>query len=328
MNIISEKSRLVNRSELAKKWTNYKEMSVKMADRVYYDIGDESRGDRMAVCGRNIVYKYCRDCGNVEIVHTRLCRDRLCPICAWRLALKRYAEMTQVVHYIYEKYNISAYNAYFLTFTVPNCPTNMLTAVLSHMSKVWTTITKRRYFGKHIIGWAKHVEITFNTTTRTMHPHYHLIVIADEEPNELIEMWLQYVTTATSSAQDSRCIVPMDEPNESIVGAILETFKYSTKMSTLLDDLTARELYDYDRAVCGKRMTAYGGIIKQIRKELCLTDEENLGESEGTEDTSRTLCAKCLSPQVELAIAQWSYSKHDYIVIEREVMSANGESIE
>lgn len=326
-NIIPQTAAAVNVSvrkatKLPDKWTIKKMQAKQVASRLvkldktgYY----RKRGERMANCSEVIQYEYCHDCGYVHILQARLCRDRVCPICNWRQALLQYSQMIQTLDAFYNMHTDST--AYFLTLTVPSCTPATIDRTMQNMSIRWDKLMHRAWVRKHVAGWARKTEITYNAVTGLLHPHFHIIVMANDTPDILIDYWLQYNTGASAAAQDLQTIatatttdrqtmVPVDltEPDNSIVGAILETFKYTTKSSDILQ-MPLGVLRQYLSGIDGKRLIAYGGIIRDIRADLKL--QEDVQE----EEESTGLCIKCSSPQLERAAAAWSFATATYDII-------------
>lgn len=309
-------------THLTPKWQQKKLLALEVSDHIkeisntgYY----ARRALRMAQCSNEIIYQWCKDCGHVQILQARMCRDKVCPICTWRLALKQYGEMIGVLNHYYNNYaDNTASEAYFLTLTVPNCTPKMIDRTMTNMSKQWDKLMHRSYIKKNIIGWARKTEITYNAETNTLHPHYHVILFAKDSPDCMIDYWLSYNEDATRAAQniqridshiDRQTLVPVDLheiPDNSIVGAILETFKYTTKSSDILN-MPVGTLRLYLNGIDGRRMIAYGGLVKDIRALLLYTDTETETDTE-----TDGLCVHCSSPQVEQIAAAWSFGSNTY----------------
>lgn len=323
-NIISQNLQHVNiivakSSHVPEKWADKRKMALAVSRRISEINGNSNgyykrRSERMANCSTELVYYYCHDCGHVQISHARLCRDRVCPICTWRSALRHYAEMIQTLDVFYGKHS-NGVSAYFVTLTVPNCEPSHIDRTLSDMSLKWNKICHRAWYKENIVGWARRVEITYNKETGKLHPHFHLILLSKSIPYTIVQQWLQYNTDATAAAQDMQRIdaastepVDLEEPNRSIVGAILETFKYTTKSSDILS-MPLSVLRQYLNGIDGKRLIAYGGLIKDIRAELLFSDESEAGEE--TSD-NEGLCVHCHSPKVEQMVAAWSFDAETY----------------
>ena len=97
------------------KWAEKRVKKRDIADKMAA-AGYIRRAFAMRNCGSQMAIQYCEHCGLHRIRSTNLCRDRLCPVCRWRLAIKRYAEMVQVCDIAKTEYPTNRY--FFLTLTI------------------------------------------------------------------------------------------------------------------------------------------------------------------------------------------------------------------
>ena len=70
------------------------------------------------------------------------------------------------------------------------------------------------------------LEVTYNETTDTYHPHFHIIMSDYLATQTLLNLWHKQFPTANSKAQDVRAIPLGDEQS------FIELFKYATKETT------------------------------------------------------------------------------------------------
>lgn len=120
------------------------------------------RGDIMRDCSSRIEYTYCQECGSLHIRRTNLCRDRLCPICAWRLSLQRIGDMMQTLEYLHQQR--AHISAAMLTLTIKNVDADNLSNTISHMLHAWDRLLKRRTVQKWVTGYARSIEIRAHQT--------------------------------------------------------------------------------------------------------------------------------------------------------------------
>jgi len=167
---------------------------------------------------------------------------------------------------------------YFLTLTVPNVPEYQLRSTIELMAKNFNLIRRsvKRYSNWFIIGVRK-LECTYNDVRNDYHPHYHMIIDANEaQLQEVVTKWLKYWPQANMKAQDYR---PCKDE-----GSMLELFKYFTKLykkdSNGKYSASAYHLDKIFQAVYRKRtFQPYGGIRK-VKEEL--DDLESTVETEET----------------------------------------------
>lgn len=298
--------------EKFKKWTEKKKQNIVIADKMI-DAGFKKRGAFMRDCGTFLQYKVCPDCGKSFISSANLCRDRLCPTCAWRLSLKRFAEMCQVMNSINES-DLGC--AGFLTLTVRNCKPENLRYTIQKMNEDWNRMLSGRKIKPMLLGWAKSLEITYNEKTNLFHPHFHVIILFNDflgegETNILFrKAWTKATRLPYEPITDFRMIDGTKESlasdNDNIYNAILETFKYSVKDHEL-ESMPLQTFRDFVLAIQGLRFVSFGGIIKQARKSLGLKENE---ESDEEIELIRDNCT-CGAELLKL-VCEWSFTEKQY----------------
>ncbi len=273
----------------------------------------KKRGYRMKECSRFITMSECPDCHRSIASSATLCRDRVCPTCAWRLSAKQSVEMLQTLSYIND---IEDYTAVFLTLTVRNCACEQLSPTLEMMASAWNRLLSRRKNRELIKGTARSVEITYNEKRKEFHPHYHIIMLLEPDGRTIGELnayfnkeWqtasqLVYQPITDLRAIDNKTMLEYDKTTaERYKKAILETFKYTIKDDSLAEMPLGNFRYYVD-GVQGKRLVAYTGIFKDARAKLNF--------SEDLEDENETRkCPDCNAEMMQ-AIYQWSFSKNTY----------------
>lgn len=281
------------------KWESRKMLSQKMA-RKMLRAGYIKRGLRMSACSTTMSFSKCDECDHSQIHHASLCRDKLCPVCKWRLAVKRYKALSDILHIASDEYPEAIYM--FVTLTVPNCRVEELSDTLSSMSKQWNKLLQRVSM-KRARGWARATEITYNEKQRSMHPHYHVIVMFDGQSEadlysmQIIKDWLDLNRTCSYKAQSVKTIAKKDLDSD-IIKPALEVFKYSTKDDDLYD-MPLNIFREFVNQVSNKRMVSFGGWLKEC-KRLIEVDFET-----ATEEPFVT-CQCCGSPLLHDVLCEWS----------------------
>lgn len=199
-------AKIISRDDQLRKWGRYKELSAGVAKRLMSLKNPRmiARGELMSDCARNIAWAVCPDCGTAKIYNAYLCRDRLCPTCAWRLAMRRYAEMIQV----FEATGIGLgdMNVAMLTVTVKNVGIDKLKDTISDMLAAWSKLMKRRPVRKLLLGWARSLEIT--NIGRGYHPHIHALLIMPQgefiDQREWAQMWRESLDVDYTPITDIR----------------------------------------------------------------------------------------------------------------------------
>lgn len=273
----------------------------------------KKRSYRMKECSRFLNYSICPDCNRSIASSATLCRDRVCPTCAWRLSAKQSVEMLQTLSFIND---IEEYEALFLTLTVQNCEVSQLEPTLDMMSKAWNRLLAKRKNREIIKGTARSVEITYNHKAKTFHPHYHIILLTEKNKSSVGELnayfnteWKKATNVLYQPITDLRrientALAEYDTSEaERYKGAILETFKYTIKDDSLAE-MPLSTFRFYVDGVQGKRLVAYTGIIKEARAKLEFTEELE-------DETTAGKCPDCGTEMLS-AIYQWSFSENTY----------------
>ena len=318
-----DSKRIAKRPEILDRWEEKKAMTSGIS-RKMEKAGYKERGKRMAQCSNILIYDKCPDCGKWQIKRANLCRDRMCPVCSWRLALQRFGEMRRLMTAIQSGYpEITEWS--LVTLTVRNCTPENLNATMEKMSTAWNLTINQRQMKQVVFGWARSTEITYNEKTHTLHPHYHIIVgWYKEESRKMVDFWLsactKYGMIVDIKAQDATSITTHTnekgaeeraeadtELSENLLKSILETFKYSVK-SKDLDEMPLREFRTVVAGVSGKRLVSYGGKIREYAK-LCRLNMETVED-----ETNIDMCKNCGGIDMEKIIYRWSYGKNAYTV--------------
>lgn len=301
-----------------------KELNIQMADKLN-NVGLTKRAERMSECSKEITIKLCPECGRYEITKAKLCRDRLCPVCSWRLSLKRYSEMMNVSKDIITEYPNNQWS--FMSLTVQNCAPDKLDYVLNKMSEAFNRMRQRKIYKEDILGWARTVEVTFNKEDNTLHPHYHVLLIWNKNVNvlhqgaRLLNHWVASVKDLIVSikAQNIEDIYNKDKADYDVKGeekadidvtkAVLESFKYTQKASQALYMPTSI-FYQYAQNIARKRTVSYGGLIKKQMKKLHYNINDDMPET--VEDMF--ICKNCGSTSLSEALYKWSFAERSYLL--------------
>jgi hypothetical protein len=117
---------------------------------------------------------------------------------------------------------------YFVTLTRPNVKGRQLKSEIRKLMQGFTRIKNNmqsKNYSIKIQGMRK-LEVTYNETTDTYHPHFHIIMSDYLATQTLLNLWHKQFPTANSKAQDVRAIKQNDEQS------FIELFKYATKETT------------------------------------------------------------------------------------------------
>lgn len=277
------------RSTTNEPWHGYSNMvraktQAQRLSAIYYRAGVEvtptytRRGQRTAMCSNVVGVQ------NGKVVVQWRCEDRLCPICAVKSSRRVAANARMVI----ERAQCEAKLVpYMLTLTQKNCSREQLKERISDMIAAWDSISHSlRANRRYMQGYARTIEITVNYRDNTYHPHLHsILLLTPDAPREMLRahywglLWQKYMDTRRYQGPVVPiCDIRKIRPNvrrhiTSTAAAAAEVSKYMTKSSMILSHSNAYEyILVIDEATRGRRLRAYGGVWRDIRRQLRLED--------------------------------------------------------
>ena len=316
MIIIPQKKEFVKGEERSfnnvSRYQMHKQLSQEVAEKLI-SVGLYKRGERMKLCSSFLEIERCADCGKIMVHGAKLCRDRLCPTCNWRLSLRRYASMSRVMQAVFQAYPEYTYS--LVTLTAKNCNSDELSMYMSEMQIAYNRCISQRWARAELAGWARSIEVTYNPKTRQLHPHYHIILACPLEStgNRLVTEWMRQCTkrglTVDWKAQDYSPITGKHTEGDSLAEAICEVYKYAIKSKDIAE-MDAGTLYHLARQISGKRLISSGGLIKRYMQMLDIEDMEKVTDEDG--EDAIEVCTKCGSTALDHLVATWSLSGGHY----------------
>lgn len=254
------------------------------------------------------------------------CRDRLCPMCSWRKSLVMFSQISDIMLRIDS--TTDGLVPIFLTLTMRNCVSSDLADRVTHLLKAWSRMTNksgRRKPWRIAVGWFRALEITYNKKDGTWHPHIHAILLVEpdyfENPDKYIsqENWIAEWRWALGVDYDPSVDVRTVKGGQA--KAIAEVAKYTVKPGEWLDlddgDGTDERVELLARVLKGRRLTAFGGLMKETRKALKQEDAE-------TADLVRT--GEDMAMRGDLVTAmekfEWQIGLTNYVMVGREELTA------
>lgn len=278
--------------------------------------------------------------GEKKLHHSSFCRCRLCPMCQWRRSLKLGAQVRAVVsraNAVKISRDGAPYGWLLLTVTVQNVPGDKLSAEVDHIHRALNNMAKCARWKGSVKGWLRATEVTrnFNQNSAwygTYHPHMHLLLCVNAryykskayiKKGEWLEMWKHYAGLDYDPIIDIETVKTVDGQNiqdlpaaERAAGmgkACAEVSKYAAKPSDYLRpddlDLSADTVRLFDKALENRRMTSWGGVLKETAKALQLDDVET-GDLIHVEAESEDETANKLADYVTYC---WRVGPADYI---------------
>lgn len=300
-----------NKKGKDRNWKGRKILSLKLAD-IYRSLNyRDSLVDRVETCGDTLRFIR-REDGSLRLYQAYFCKNKLCPMCNWRRSMKYSYQTSQIVDEAIKEQPKGRF--LFLTLTVKNVPGEELNDTISQLTKSFDRLFKRAKVQKNLIGFLRSVEVTHNEKENNYHPHIHVLMMV--KPNyfngrgdnyinqeEWGQMWSQSLKVDYVPMVDVRAV---KERGKGLKGAILETAKYPTKPIEL-DLKNAQVVDDLYNGLYRKRQLGYGGLFKEIRKRLQLSDVENGDLVHTSEDENDVSTGTKI-------VAIWNARKQDYLL--------------
>jgi plasmid rolling circle replication initiator protein Rep len=260
--------------EVENTWRDRKLQSVQLSS-VYKYLGLESRSERVKNCGSYLEFTVYDD--KARLSQAFFCKDRFCSMCAWRRSLKIFGQVSRIMDWIDQHYNLQYL---FLTLTVANCSSDDLAKTVQHLTDSYKYLyNKNRIFKNTVKGSFRTLEVTRNNKTGLWHPHLHIILAVPQSYGKNVGFYLTnsdwQLLWKKAAKLDYMPIVDIRKIRTTSKGAVAEVSKYSVKASDYLSGSFKSQMYKISvliQALTNKRMIGYTGVFKEAFKALKLDD--------------------------------------------------------
>lgn len=234
------------------------------------------------------------------------CKNRFCPMCAWRKARKNALKIGVLMQYLKEVENKEFI---FLTLTAPNVKAEELNEEIKYYNQSFKRLIERKEVKSAVRGYVRKLEVTYNKERDDYHPHFHVILAVDKhyfnnknqyiKRDRWLELWQQSTKNNLITQVDIRKVKQTDNKKE-----VSEIAKYSAKDSDYLED---EKVFDtFYKSLSGKRLIVYSGLFKDASKKYENKELEKYKELDPTE-------------YIYQIFYQWN--RQDYIQFEKKLMS-------
>ena len=268
--------------------------------RKLYRAGLRRRAEAIHACGTQICYYACKECGQIHVSSTERCRDRLCPLCNWRLSIKHYAELAETLRALDPDGHHQTVG--MIKVTVRNPWITDLADTLDEMARGGKRMIQSKAWREMVDGYVRAIEVKEGARAGYYHPHYHYLVICRPgyEPGTangvIANLWqrcmrLDYIPVC--DAKNAYCNNAGGGDEGALLAAALECSKYVAKSSDLLR-MTDRDIVQVADAIAGRRLIVYGGSIGVKRRELGYTEVERAPCEEGHKCCGREMAAEAV----------------------------------
>lgn len=305
-----------------KPWRKHKMENISYSE--YLDILKYRKAGNVKNCAETLVFKS-GDTGHLKLYQAWFCKSRLCPLCSHRLAQKRSNQLKKVLDEAVKRESSGRF--IFLTLTVKNVSDSIkLKSTLRQMGVAVHKMFKYKKIAKNVLGYVRSTEITVNREEGiSYHPHMHLLLFVkpsyfkSSENYVPAKQWSKYWRKAMKLSYDPVVDVEIVKPNRksgkgSKLAAAKETAKYQVKSDDYLtenEDENIQVIDDLEKGLSGSRAISYSGILKEIRHDLLLEDEEDLIHTDDEDDSSE-------DNLVDVIVATWDYKRKNYFTVKKQ----------
>ena len=274
-------------------WQGKKLRTIELADS-YRRLGYENKYYRVRDCGTFLEFLRYQD-QSLKLNQANFCKVRLCPMCSWRRSLKIYGQVSKIMDEVVKNEDLEFI---FLTLTISNCTGDKLKDSIDLLMNGFNRMTRRKRFKDSIKGFFRALEVTHNLDIMsdwfdTYHPHLHCILVVNKSyftdkryyisQREWTSLWKDVLKVDYTPIVDVTKV--KDTNNKGIEKIIAETAKYTVKSddyivreditNEIIETMTDDAVFILDKSLARRRLTAFGGILKEYHKKLNLDDMEN-----------------------------------------------------
>ena len=299
-------------------WRSKKVMNIEYADllkELQY-----KKADNVRSCGEVLKFKK-REDGSLKLEQAWFCKSRLCPMCNWRRSIKHSRQVIKIVDEAVKKYPKGRF--LFWTLTTKNVFTgDGLKDELARMNTAFNSMLKYKKVSKNLIGYLKATEVTVNKKDGSYNQHLHVLVFVKSSyfvnsdnyisQKELTEFWKKALKIDYTPIVNVKAVKPkVNAKEQNVIAAVYETAKYPVKSIDYLTGNHEENLQRVDDLEIGlkrKRLISFGGVFKEIRKELQLDDVEtgDLIKTSSEEDEELTTG--------QVIVARWNWERKNYFI--------------
>lgn len=301
-----------------RKWKERKLQNIELGRRL--EVLGYKAFARVYQCAEVLNFKMKQSDGKLKLKQAWFCKSKLCPMCNWRRSMKYGAQIGQIIDVALKRYPKARF--VFLTLTVKNVSGEELGDELRRLTKSFDRLFRRAKVKRSLIGYLRSVEITYNSKRDDYHPHIHVLLMLKSsyfnskdnyiKQAEWADMWKQSAKLDYMPIVDVRNVKPNERKSKNemdLRGAIVETAKYPIKPIEIMGQNEEQKLKitdDLMQALNNKRQIGFGGLFREIRKELQLEDVEE-GDLVHIDDDEE------VSEGVEI-VAYWNWNRLIYEV--------------
>lgn len=278
------------------------------------------KAERVKECAEVLEYRVDIETGEKNLYKVWFCKSRLCPMCNWRRSMKHGVQTQKIVEEVIKRKPTARWLA--LTLTEKNVyDGEELNNSLSKMARAFRNMTQYVKVKKNLIGFMRATEVTVNKIDNSYNQHMHVLLCVEPTYFKNTEnyinqkQWIKYWRRAMKLDYDPSVKVsvirPKNKHKSAIDSAVAETAKYPVKDTDYMtadEEKNLKRVADLEEGLRQKRLISYGGLLKEIHKELNLDDVED-GDLIHTDDDEQKSSEEAFS-----IVAVWNWERRNYFL--------------
>ena len=211
-----------------------------------------------------------------KLVQAHFCKNRFCPLCAWRKARKDAMMLSIMMQAIAQE---KQYEFLFMTLTTPHVKGNQLNEAINLFNQALSKLFRRKKVKAAIKGYVRKLEITYNKERDDYNPHFHLILAVNKSyftnPRyyinqvEWLDLWRDVTGKTGVNPDGTDEITQLDI--RKVKGfqqekAVLEVAKYSAKDFEMTENQAVFDTFYF--AMKGRQLITFNGVFKDYKKKF------------------------------------------------------------
>ncbi len=226
----------------------------------------EASIDRWRRCGYYMVLSCDAEMDKVRVDYTQYCGLRMCPGCEWRQSMRNAACVGAISSALRDDDRVML----MVTLTVPNVQAAGLRDAIQGINRAYNALMHLQRYQV----WRDNIrklEVTYNRTTGTYHPHLHVVVYVNQHyfggqggyisHDRLLDDWRHVTRMPEITQVDVRRCRDIEGRGK----AVLEVSKYAAKASDYIGN-GAQVFGVFAHALRGVRLMGYGGVCRDLRR--------------------------------------------------------------
>ncbi|MGX0167114.1 plasmid rolling circle replication initiator protein Rep [Staphylococcus capitis] len=263
------------------KYTEKKQRNQVFKKLIERHIGDNQM-DLVENCNTFLSFVTDKTLEKKKLYKSSPCKNRFCPVCAWRKARKDALGLSLMMQYVKQ---VESKSFIFLTLTTPNVTAEHLESEIKHYNESFRRLSNRKHFKSIAKGYVRKLEVTYNAERDDYHPHFHVLIAVNrsyfKDTKSYISQkeWLNLWRDVTDMPEITQVQVQKIRQNNN--KELYEMAKYSGKDS---DYLINQKVFDaFYKSLKGKQVLVYSGLFKEARKKLKNGELDYLKDIDPTE---------------------------------------------